>query len=88
MNIRIKIIDAIRTCAIFLMIFFHLSYDLASFNYVTINFKLNPFWFYLPRLIVTLFFLSAGASLYLAHGVGALHWIKFFKRQLQLLFFL
>lgn len=87
MNIRIKLIDALRTLAIILMIFFHLGHDLTAFGFVQIDFKLDPFWFYLPRLIVTLFFLSAGASLYLAYAKVGINWKKFLKRQGQLLLF-
>lgn len=85
MNQRFLLIDKLRGVAVALMIFFHFSYDLSSFQFITIDFKNNPFWFYLPRLIVVLFFTSAGASLYFAHGPpNQIQWNKFLKREIQL----
>ncbi|EQC52053.1 PF07786 family protein [Bacteriovorax sp. DB6_IX] len=52
------------------MVFFHFFYDLNVYRFVSIDFQREPFWFYLPRLIVTLFLFSVGVSLALAHRDG------------------
>lgn len=67
-NHRYKFIDLIRGIAVILMVFFHLFYDLNTFGFVEINFFKEPFWFYLPRVIVTLFMFSVGVSICMAHG--------------------
>lgn len=71
-----------RGSAILLMIFFHGWYDLSVFGFVTMSMQ-DPFWFSLRAIIVTLFCLTAGASLVWAHG-QAIRWRSFGKRQLQL----
>lgn len=60
---RYPIIDYIRVFAIFLMVVFHLAWDLNIFKFVSINFQKDPFWFWLPRFIVTLFLISMGMSM-------------------------
>lgn len=60
-------LDAIRSLAIYLMVIFHLSYDLDLFGHVEIDFQNNVFWLWFPCVIVFLFLLSVGASLRVAH---------------------
>lgn len=60
---RLLAIDAVRVLAIVLMIYFHLAFDLNVFNFVDIDFIADPFWWFLPRLIVALFLLAVGASM-------------------------
>jgi uncharacterized membrane protein len=65
------------------MVFFHLFYDLTIYGYTQINFHLEPFWFYLPRFIVSLFLFAVGASLVITYG-KKIDKKKFFHRQLKL----
>ena len=60
---RYEFIDIIRATAVILMIFFHLFYDLAIFGFVRIDFQKDFFWWFLPRVIVTLFLIAMGLSL-------------------------
>lgn len=85
---RYDIIDIYRGIAVFLMIIFHFTYDLAIFKYVALTFKKHqdPFWWFLPRIIVFLFMLSMGMSLHLVH-FPQVKWKPFAKRLLKLLFF-
>ncbi len=80
---RAPVIDYIRVLAILLMVFFHLFYDLTIYGYTHINFHQDPFWFYLPRFIVSLFLLAVGASLVITYknGIDAK---KFLRRQFKL----
>jgi uncharacterized membrane protein len=64
---RFEFLDFVRGLAVHLMIFFHFFYDLNVYGHVKIDFQKEFFWFYLPRLIVTLFLFSVGASMALAH---------------------
>ena len=65
---RYAIIDQIRGVAIVLMVFFHLFFDLKMFGAVSINFSKDPFWYFIPRLIVFLFLIAVGLSLALVHS--------------------
>ena len=76
---RYFIIDQIRGVAIVLMVFFHLFYDLTIFGAVSINFSKEPFWYFLPRVIVFLFLTAVGLSLSVAHE-KKVQWKKFFPR--------
>lgn len=67
-KIRYPFVDLIRGIAVVLMIYFHFFYDLNQFKYVEIDFFREPFWFYLPRLIVTLFLFAVGLSLTITHS--------------------
>ena len=51
------------------MLFFHLVYDLNLFGYIKIP-SGNIFWDLLPNIIVTLFMVTVGMSLRLAHKGG------------------
>ena len=76
---RYFIIDQIRGIAIVLMVFFHLFFDLNMFGALTINFSKNPFWYFLPRLIVFLFLIAVGLSLSVVHE-EQIKWKKFLPR--------
>ncbi len=66
MNHRLWKIDALRGIAIIGMVFFHANYMLVSlFSIDTLDFS-QVFWFYLGKIVVTLFILLAGMSLYLS----------------------
>jgi len=67
---RYLLLDALRGFAVFLMIFFHLAYDLNLFRFIRIDIFKDPFWFGLPRLIVSLFLICMGISLAIVHKAG------------------
>jgi uncharacterized membrane protein len=83
---RFPIIDTIRGFTIILMIFFHLSFDLNYFQFINVDIIHGPFWYFLPRLIVFLFFLAVGMSLKLTHGEKVI-WPKFLNRFYKLILF-
>lgn len=68
------------------MFVFHTTYDLNLFNLISVDFFNDPFWFYLPRLIVALFLTATGMSLVVAHQNGT-DYQKFFKRFFKIIFF-
>lgn len=76
-------LDAIRSFAIYLMVIFHLSYDLDLFGHVDIDFQADPFWLWFPCVIVFLFLLSVGLSLRQAHYPDP-RWPSFWKRWLKI----
>lgn len=79
---RIVLIDQFRGIAVILMGIFHFCYDLSVFGFLT--FEMNGgFFTWFRFLIVTLFFISVGAGLYLAH-VPTLHWRKFWWREAKI----
>lgn len=80
---RLPLLDLYRFLAIVLMVFFHLSFDLSLFGQFAINFKEDPFWFGLPRLIVLLFYTAAGISLRIVH-FPQINWSSLKKRSWQL----
>ena len=67
---RYIMLDALRGFAVFLMIFFHLAYDLNLFRFIRIDIFKDPFWFGLPRLIVSIFLMCVGISLAIVHKAG------------------
>jgi uncharacterized membrane protein len=80
---RLPIIDQFRGIAVVLMVIFHFCYDLSVFGFIT--FELNGGFFTWFRFaIVTLFFLSVGAGLYLAH-TPAIQWNKFWIREAKII---
>ncbi len=85
-SLRYPIIDLIRFVAIIFMIIFHLFWDLDVFKFVDINFNKDPFWFWFPRLIVTLFLIPMGMSMGLVYQNG-ITWPKVWKRVLKISFF-
>lgn len=66
MNHRLWKIDALRGIAIIGMVFFHANYMLVSLFSIDILDFSQVFWFYLGKIVVTLFILLAGISLYLS----------------------
>lgn len=76
-------LDAIRALAIYLMVIFHLSFDLDLFGHVEIDFLGDPFWMWFPCVIVFLFLLSVGASLAQAHHPDR-RWPAFWRRWLKI----
>jgi uncharacterized membrane protein len=64
---RIIGLDVFRGWAIFLMIVFHLCYDLNIFHFISIDILHDPFCKAFRALIVSMFLLAVGISLYLVH---------------------
>ena len=77
------IVDVARGFAILLMFAYHFSYDLDYFGFIQQNFATTPFWINFRILIVTLFLMVMGVSLYLASYRGLNK--KRFKQRLLLL---
>ena len=65
------------------MALYHLSYDLNHFEYINIDMNHDMFWIYARYIIVTMFLLSAGMSLVIAHK-SHVKWTKVRKRILFL----
>lgn len=80
---RLISIDQMRALALVLMAVFHFGYDLSVFGYLTFDAK-APFWATFRSIIVTLFFLSVGASLVLANAHG-IRWRAFWGREARIL---
>lgn len=72
-------IDVWRGIAVAMMIVFHVTYDLAHFQYLDIDFDREPFWLNFRILIVTLFLCLVGISLQLASR-HALNLRRYFRR--------
>ena len=66
MKKRYPFIDQLRGLAVILMIAFHTLYNLNLFSHIAIPPK-NVLWMLFPNVIVTLFMLTVGISLTLAH---------------------
>lgn len=80
---RLISIDQMRALALVLMAVFHFGYDLSVFGYLSFDAK-APFWAIFRSIIVTLFFLSVGASLVLANAHG-IRWRAFWVREARIL---
>ena len=76
-------LDVLRGFAILLMVFFHLAYDLNLFRFIRIDLFNNPFWFTLPRFIVSVFLMCVGMSLVIVHQDG-IRWDKVGKRAIKI----
>lgn len=74
-----------RGFAILLMFIYHFSYDLDYYGFIQQNFYQDPFWIHFRTLIVTLFLIIMGVSLYLASYRGLNK--KRFRNRLFLLIF-
>ncbi|WP_020558705.1 DUF1624 domain-containing protein [Thiofilum flexile] len=75
-NLRYPLLDALRGLAVVLMIAFHFCYDLNYFGFATFELYTAPFWLHSRTLIVAMFVIIAGMSLYCANhqGVGRGFW--------------
>ena len=76
-------LDVLRGIAIVLMIVYHFCFDLNYFGYINIDMFQGLIWKLFRYLIITLFLLSVGISLVLAHATG-INWHQVFKRFWQL----
>lgn len=80
---RLAIVDQFRGIAICLMAIFHFCYDLSVFGFIPFAMD-GGFYTWFRFLIVTLFFTSVGAGLYLAH-TPSIKWRSFWIRQLKII---
>jgi len=64
---RLVGIDIFRGWAIILMVIFHFSYDIDYFNIIDFQIQTNTFFIWFRFLIVSMFLLTVGMSLKLAH---------------------
>ena len=79
---RILLIDECRGIAVLLMAIFHFCYDLSVFGFLT--FEMNGgFFTWFRFVIVTLFFTTVGAGLYIAHHKKIM-WRAFWRRELKI----
>jgi uncharacterized membrane protein len=78
-NPRLVAIDALRGCAIALMVAYHFCFDLQYYGWIQTNFNEDPFWLWSRTIIVSLFLCVAGISLVLANRNG-ISWPGFQKR--------
>jgi len=76
-------IDIFRGWAILLMIAFHISFDLQHFHIIDFHIQSNDFFRWFRFLIVSMFLLTVGMSLKLAHN-GKINWSKLKKRAIYL----
>ena len=78
-----NILDVTRGFAIALMFIYHFCYDLNYFGYIHENFTQDPFWVNFRSIIVTIFLIVMGMSLYFSsyHGLSK----KRFQQRLILL---
>jgi len=60
-------LDVIRGIAIILMVVFHFFYDLSYFKYLDINTHSDLFWVYFRNVIIFLFMITVGISLYIVN---------------------
>jgi uncharacterized membrane protein len=77
---RHQVVDMLRGGAVALMIAYHFCFDLAFFGLLRTDMYRDPFWVGARSLIVTLFLLTVGVSLYLATRDGV-QWRRFWRRE-------
>lgn len=80
---RIAWIDALRGCAIVLMIAYHLCFDLNYFGVLHEDFNRDPLWLGSRTLIVSMFLALVGISLVLSAGREPV-WRHFAHRQIRI----
>ena len=80
---RVVGLDIFRGWAIVLMVAYHSCYDLNHFRYIHVDLDRDPLFVYGRYLIVSMFLLSVGMSLYLSH-TPAIRWSRMRKRTLLL----
>lgn len=80
---RINSLDIFRGWAIVLMIAYHFSYDLKYFGYISVDLDHDIFWVYSRYVIISMFLVSVGMSLKLAHTPN-IKWLKMKRRTLLL----
>lgn len=77
-------LDAVRGLAVFLMLVFHLSFDLSHFSSLTINLP-HWFWEWMPEVIIFLFLIVLGVSSWVKYSTPSQPSPQFFyKRGLKL----
>jgi len=75
---RYMLVDALRGCAIVLMVGYHFSFDLNYFYRLGLDFNHDPLWLNLRVFIVSLFLGLVGISLHLAmrHGFNRARYLR------------
>jgi len=80
---RIDGLDIFRGFAILCMILYHFTYDLNYFRIISVNMNHSPSFIIARYTIISMFLLSVGISLTLAHK-NRINWANIRKRILQL----
>jgi len=78
-KIRYELLDYLKALAVTMMIVFHFCYDLNVFKFIDIQIRKDLFWRIQPKIIISLFFISVGAGLCIAH-LEKIQWRKFLFR--------
>ncbi len=81
---RLYLVDALRGCAIALMIVYHFCFDLSYFRLTDWNFYRDAFWLNARTFILSSFLLLVGVSLHLA-TVDGLNQRAYLKRLAMLI---
>lgn len=76
---RILWLDMARAIAVFGMIVYHFTFDLAMFGFIAPQTPVTGFWAIFARSVAGSFLALAGFSLVLAHGRGIV-WAAFWRR--------
>ncbi|MFZ4479143.1 MAG: DUF1624 domain-containing protein [Rhodoferax sp.] len=80
---RFEAVDALRGVAMLWMTFFHFSFDLNQFGYISQDFYHAPLWTWQRTLIVSLFLFCAGIGQAIALQQGQ-SWSRFWRRWSQI----
>jgi len=78
-SLRFAAIDALRGCAVALMVAYHFCFDLQYYGWIQANFNGDPFWLKSRAFIVSLFLCVVGISLVLANRNG-IDWRAWLRR--------